>query len=667
MRFTSLFLLAALPLAAQSPIESTFAGGTGVFSITGPATSLFDIAVTDPAGITIHRFEVGQNPLASIVGTLSVYVTAVGGTANGNHLNAAAWTLVGTSTVTHTGGRTTFTLATPFHLPPGAYGMALHQVGMTPLYCSPVSFPNPPGLPQTYTRNEITLDMSAARIRASLATNPFGGTAAGFTPRNPQVAIHYVSGPVLVDWTATPTTGVSPLNVQFTSRVFSANPGGILALSWDFESDGIPDSGLADPSFTFGCGDWNVSLTVVDSVGPTTVTKNNFVRTDLITPSFTNQLVGPNALLFVDTTTPPAQTWDWDLDGDGISDSALSNPVFIYPSGCDEVTVTLTVSRACQPPVTLQKRIAIATTFETVFTGNTITTTTAPGSTNFFDVDVANPLGVTVCSMHVHSAVPANSPLGVRVWQKTGTHVGFVTDPTPWRLVADLSVVSRGGGDRTFVAFDPPLHFAFGLNGLAIEQIGTPGARYSNFGAPTTFTGTDFTLTTGLVQESPIFGQPPPNGTSAQFTPRVWNGALHFGTTQTDGAAGYGYIGAGCPGALGVPGNRSAAPPSIGSTFTATVDRLPFDIALFMVGNFRIVPAVDLAIIGFPGCPLHVTPDILEIIAGAPGSTTASISFAVPASVTLVGHNQFTQALAFDITLPGQFGSSDAASAVVGF
>ena len=117
-RLASAFVFAA-SLAAQSPLQSTFVGGTGVFSIASPATALFDVQVLDPTGLTIRMIECQLNPVASTTGTLGVWVTPVGLTHVGNHLNQTVWTQVGTSTRTHTGGRVAFTLATPFYLPPG--------------------------------------------------------------------------------------------------------------------------------------------------------------------------------------------------------------------------------------------------------------------------------------------------------------------------------------------------------------------------------------------------------------------------------------------------------------------------------------------------------------------------------------------------------------------
>jgi PKD repeat protein len=649
-------------LLAQSPIQSTFVGGTGVFSIASPATALFDVQVLDPTGITVRMIECQCNAVAAQSGTLGVWVTALGGTHVGQHLNPGVWTQVATATRIHTGGRVAFTLPTPFHLAPGTYGMALHHVGTTPLYANPATL----SLPPTYSTAECVLDMTFARFRASDPVNPFGGTAAGFTPRHPEIAIHYVSGPVSVDFEGTPLRGASPLTVQFTSFASSANPGGITAYGWDFDNDTIIDSNLPNPTHTYPCGNYTVTLTIVDATGAYQAIKANYVQTDVVTPSFTNQLVGPNLVQFTDTSTPAAQTWAWDLDGDGITDSTQQNPTFLYPSNCAEVNVSMTVSRACQPPLTLQKRIAVATSVETTFQGGLITVAGAAGGTNFFDVDVTNPKGVTVCGMHVNSSVPNGSPVTINVWQKTGTYVGAVADATQWRQVGTATATSRGTGQRTFVSFAPPIHLAQGVNGLGVEHVGA-SPNYTNLGSAQTWTFPDLSITAGLVQAVPIFG---PSTTSTQYTPRVWNGALHFGTTQSNSAPGYGYIGAGCAGSLGVPGNRSTTLPTLGGAATIVVDKLPLDIGVLALGVSRTVSAigplpVDLALIGMPGCPLRVSFEATATLVGA--ASSATLVFPVPVTATLIGVQIYSQALSLDPALnPFGFAISDAAVMLVG-
>jgi hypothetical protein len=282
------------------------------------------------------------------------------------------------------------------------------------------------------------------------------------------------------------------------------------------------------------------------------------------------------------------------------------------------------------------------------------------------DVNVLNLNGVTICGMHLHSSVAAGNPVTVNVWQKAGTYVGAVVDATQWRLVGTAVATSRGFNQRTFAPLASPVHLAAGLNGVAVEMVGG-SPYYSNLGALTTYGNADLSITTGLVQLTPIFG---PSTTSTQFSPRVWNGAFHYGTTQSNGTAGYGYIGAGCVGTLGVPGNVATTQPTLGGAATISVDKLPVGIAVLAVGVSRTLSGigplpVDLGFLGMPGCPLRVSFEATLTMVG-PG-TSASLSFGVPSTPALVGTQLYTQALSLDPALNAfGFGLSDAAVLLVG-
>lgn len=656
LRSFAVALTATLALQAQSPLNSNFLGVTSVTNTNPPPVTLyFDVIVTDPAGITINRVDTKCNLNAGTSGSLAVYVTAAGGTHVGNHLNAAAWTQVATANVTHNGGVVPVVLPTPFYLPQGTYGMALHQIGMNAQYSNPAT--QVPQLPNTYSTAEATLDMVAGRARSSLATAPFGGTSQGSTPRHPNIGLHYSVGPASVDFAGTPTVGSSPLTVAFSPFLFSAFP--IVATVWDF-GDGNT-SNLLNPVHTYTqCGDYTVTLTLIDTQGVYVATKTNYIRTDALQPAFGNTLVSPLTVQFTDLSTGSPQTWAWDFDNDGITDSVAQNPVHTFPSACSEQVVTLTVGRACKT-FTLTKRIAVATSLETTFQGGLVTVTGATGGTNFVDVDVQNPQGITVCGMHVNSAVPNGQPVTIKVWQKAGTYVGAVENQSLWRLAGTATGTSLGGNNRTYVSFSPSIHLAFGVHGLGIEHIGA-SPQYTNLGALTTYSNADLTLTAGLTQASPIFGTVA--GGSTQFTPRVWNGALHYSTSASNGAAGYGYIGAGCPGTLGVPGNVATAQPVLGSTASWTVDKLPLDIAIVVLGGSRI-PTLDLTFLGMPGCPLFVSPDVTATIIGT--ANQASFAFPIPNNPVFVGFQVFTQALSLDLGLnPFGFAISDAAVMLVG-
>jgi PKD repeat protein len=113
----------------------------------------------------------------------------------------------------------------------------------------------------------------------------------GFFNINPDAAMErfsYVKGthaPVAV-LSATPTNGVAPLTVQFSSEGSrDADPGDSIRFEWDFDGDGDTDSTDPNPSYTYTTnGVYVATLTVTDSSGKsasanTTITVGNTAPT----------------------------------------------------------------------------------------------------------------------------------------------------------------------------------------------------------------------------------------------------------------------------------------------------------------------------------------------------------------------------------------------------
>ena len=468
------------------------------------------------------------------------------------------------------------------------------------------------------------------------------------------------------DFTATPTRGASPLTVQFRSRAASSNPGGITAYVWDFDGDGIPDGNGANPTWVYtNCGNYTVSMTVIDSVAPTQVTKTNYIQTDIVVPSFTYALVAPNTLQFTDTSSPTPTTWDWDLDGDGITDSTLQNPVFAYttqpPFG--EVNARLTAGRACQPTATTQRYIAISNALQTAFGGGLVIAATSTGGANFVDVNVTNPQGISVSSMHINSAVPVGSPVTVDVYVAQGGYTGKQADINQWRQVANVVATSRGTNCRTFVQFQPSIYLPAGTHGLCVRQTGASPV-YSNLGQVVTVTNSDLSVTGGLTMAEPVFA------TGTQYTPRMWNGVINYSTCSLTSDAGYGFFAVGCAGANGVPGNGASSLPRIGNAMNVTFTNLPVNAAIVALGFSRTSSAfgplpLDLTLFGAPGCFGNVSPDATNLIVGLGGR--ANWTLTIPASASLLCTQFYSQAFVADpvANLLG-FVTSDAAAAIIG-
>lgn len=462
-------------------------------------------------------------------------------------------------------------------------------------------------------------------------------------------------------FSATPTRGPSPLTVQFTDRSFSSAPGGVLVWQWDLNGDGVIDSSVQNPSFVYaGCGSWNVSLTVLDAANPAaTATRTSFVVTDEVAPSFTSSLLAPGGVVqFTDTSVPVPTSWAWDLTGDGVTDSTAQNPVWVYGSICgNPVNVTLAASRNCRGPYTVTKPFVPGNNLATVTDGNTSTGTGAGG---YFDLNVTNPNGISVCRMTAKTTAAASAALTFVVSVLPGSYVGQERNLAAWRTVA--TVASTGAATATeleVLTLNPPLYLPPGNWGLHVATAAA-SAQYTTVTAPQTFTHPDVTLTAGAVG---ILGSTP-------IANRLWNGSLTFSSCDNSGTAGHGYLGLGCAGTLPTSRQVATAPPRIGNALNVVFDNLPLSTAILAVGLSTTTSPLgnlplDLAGLGAPGCQLRVSPDVTAVLAGTANAATWTLG--IPSSTALQCVRFHSQALVLDPTF-NQLGAvvSDAASAVIG-
>lgn len=116
----------------ESPIGLPF-DATG--SLAAGSLVFFDLAVLDPAGITIDRLDVNTGTTAAgTQGTVEVHVTP--STYVGKQQTPANWALAATGPVLAMGNNlpSPVCLGTGFHLPPGNYGIAVRHVGVALRY-----------------------------------------------------------------------------------------------------------------------------------------------------------------------------------------------------------------------------------------------------------------------------------------------------------------------------------------------------------------------------------------------------------------------------------------------------------------------------------------------------------------------------------------------------
>ncbi|WP_345939371.1 PKD domain-containing protein [Methanosarcina acetivorans] len=152
-------------------------------------------------------------------------------------------------------------------------------------------------------------------------------------------------------FTATPTSGDSPLTVQFTDE----STGSPTAWTWDF-GDGATATEQS-PSHTYtSAGNYTVNLTVTNDGGSDSEVKTDYITVSesstptepepvaAFTADVTNGTV-PLTVNFTDQSTEAPTSWAWDFDNDGTVDSTEQNPSYTYTSA-GTYTVNLTVANA---------------------------------------------------------------------------------------------------------------------------------------------------------------------------------------------------------------------------------------------------------------------------------------------------------------------------------
>jgi len=168
-------LALGLALCAQSPLTTTFADNNGG-SVGGAV--YFDLTAALP--LTITGIDINLNSTTNAAGSIDVYMCPT--SFAGNEANPAAWTLIGTGTVTNVGRHnpSPVTLAAPIPIPPGTNGFAFAGIGHG------FAYTNGNGTNQSYATAELQLAAGAACNVA------FSGTP--FNPRVVNTNLHYAIG-----------------------------------------------------------------------------------------------------------------------------------------------------------------------------------------------------------------------------------------------------------------------------------------------------------------------------------------------------------------------------------------------------------------------------------------------------------------------------------------
>jgi PKD repeat protein len=217
-------------------------------------------------------------------------------------------------------------------------GTASNGVDYGPL---PANSPFPAG--QADADLTITpIDHGQTGDRTVMVTLASGADYQAGTPDSATVTIHGTPAGPTASFTANPTSGQTPLTVQFTDQ----SSGPVTTWNWNF-GDGSASS-AQNPSHTYNnAGSFTVTLTVTGSGGQSSSVSHTITVTNSPQPVSAGFSANPTsgqaplAVQFTDQSTGPVVSWRWNF-GDGAS-SSTQNPSHTY-NNTGSFTVTLTVS-----------------------------------------------------------------------------------------------------------------------------------------------------------------------------------------------------------------------------------------------------------------------------------------------------------------------------------
>ena len=202
--------------------------------------------------------------------------------------------------------------------------------------------------------------------------------------------------PLIAEFEANITSGVVPLEIQFTDL----STGNIIEWSWDFENDGTIDSNEQNPSWIYEESDiYTVSLTISDGINTDIETKVEYISVydSLIAEFVADSTLGfaPLEVQFTDLSTHsqnPIIIWEWDFQNDGIIDSYLQNPIYTY-SEAGIYTVSLTVSDGVDEDIEIKEDyITVIEPLDADFEAD-VTSGDAPLEVQFTDLSTGQILG----------------------------------------------------------------------------------------------------------------------------------------------------------------------------------------------------------------------------------------------------------------------------------
>jgi PKD repeat protein len=325
-----------------------------------------------------------------------------------------------------------------------------------------------------------------------------------------------VSAPV-ADFSATPTSGSSPLTVNFSD--LSTN--GPTTWSWDFGDGGT--STAQNPTHVYAAaGTYTVALTATNASGSDTATKVNYITVSETPPpapvadfSATPTSGSPPLTVnFSDLSTNGPTTWSWDF-GDG-GTSTAQNPTHVY-AAAGTYTVALTATNASGSDTETKVNYITATDTPTFRAASsaanpTATTLTIPAPSGVVNGDVL------VASVDVRGNPTITAPTGWTLIRldliqnsfRKATYYRVATNSEPanytWSFSSSLAA---SGGILAFsgVSTSNPIDAHGGLTSTGTNLIT----------APSVTTTVPNTMLVGLFAATGSITVTPPSGMAERF------------------------------------------------------------------------------------------------------------------------------------------------------
>jgi len=314
----------------------------------------------------------------------------------GNYtVNLTVTNAVGSNSTVKTDYITVYENSTPSEPEPVAAFMADVTNGTVPLTVNftDQSSGSPTSWLWDFGDNSTATEQNPVHIYTATGTYTVNLTVSNADGSDSKVKTGYInvaspsSAKPVAAFSASPTSGKTPLNVKFTDT----STGSPTSWKWEF-GDGSK-SYLQNPIHKYSkAGIYTVNLTVKNAAGRNTVTKTEYIK--VITKPVANFSADPTSgktplnVKFTDKSTGSPTSWFWNF-GDG-SKSFLQNPVHKY-SKAGVYTVNLTVKNAIgRNTVTKTEYIKVITKPVANF-ASSVTSGKTPSKVTFADTSIGSP------------------------------------------------------------------------------------------------------------------------------------------------------------------------------------------------------------------------------------------------------------------------------------